>query len=418
MLRNRPIAPPRQRLAAYPVLMTVSVLTRLLVNTAGQLFNPFLTIIAAGLGTDVVTLGRMLGVYNATSLCAPFFGSLADRWGYRTTLRLELLIGIVGLLLVGSAFSLPMALFGLVVMGLGFFAFVPTLRAYLAELLPYERRARGFGILEYSWALSGIVGLFLMGQLIAVAGWRAPFFVLAGGLLIAWFVYLELPATDRAAPGAKQPVAPDARSPSFGTIARTGWRQVTSFLHLESNRRSAWATIIGGTFANFGMLHIATTYGAWLVAAYGLSAAQLGTVALVIGCADLCGSVAASLVADRLGKRRGVLVSWIGACIVALCLPWFDAGLYWAVTALVLLRIASEYGIISHLSLVSGQSTTQRGKVMTLAFAIGRTGGTVASFTGPPAYTAYGIWGLGPIAGLAIALAVLITWLGTRELSD
>jgi hypothetical protein len=68
--------------------------------------------------------------------------------------------------------------------------------------------------------------------------------------------------------------------------------------------------------------------------------------------------------------------------------------------------------------LVSGQSVTQRGKVMTLAFAIGRTGGTVASFTGPPAYTAYGIWGLGPIAGIAIALAVLITWAGTRELSD
>jgi predicted MFS family arabinose efflux permease len=301
---------------------------------------------------------------------------------------------------------------------LGFFAFVPTLRAYLAELLPYERRARGFGILEYSWALSGIVGLFLMGQLIAVAGWRAPFFVLAGGLLIAWFVYLELPATDRAVPAARQQVAPDALSLRFSTIARTGWRQVTSFLHLESNRRSAWATIIGGTFANFGMLHIATTYGAWLVAEYALSAPQLGTVALVIGCADLCGSVGASLVADRLGKRRSVLMSWSGAFVVALCLPWFNANLFWAVTALVLLRIASEYGIISHLSLVSGQSATQRGKVMTLAFAIGRTGGTVASFTGPPAYTAYGIWGLGPIAGIAIALAVLITWAGTRELSD
>ncbi len=418
MMRNRSTPLSRQRLAAYPILMTVSVLTRLLVNTAGQLFNPFLTIIAAGLGTDVVMLGRMLGAYNATSLLSPFFGSLADRWGYRTTLRLELLIGIIGLLLVGSAVSLSMALVGLMVMGLGFFSFVPTLRAYLAELLPYHRRARGFGILEYSWALSGIVGLSLMGQLIAVAGWRAPFFVLAGGLFVAWLVYLELPPTNRAEPTAPQTVS--AVPPVRGVVAtvRMAWSQMTAFLHLASNRRSTWATILGGTFANFGMLHIATTYGAWLVTAYGLSAQQLGTVALVIGCADLCGSVAASLVADRLGKRRSVLVSWSAAAAVAFCLPWFDVSLYGAVTALVLLRVAAEYGIISHLSLVSGQSATERGKVMTLAFAIGRTGGTLASFTGPPAYTAYGIWGLGPAAGIAIVLAVLITLIGTREISD
>ncbi|MEZ4621228.1 MAG: MFS transporter [Caldilineaceae bacterium] len=418
MMRNRAVSPPRQRLAAYPILMTVSVLTRLLVNTAGQLFNPFLTIIAAGLGTDVVTLGRMLGLYNATSLFSPFFGNLADRWGYRATMRLELLIGICGLLIVGSALSLPMALIGLVIMGMGFFSFVPTLRAYLAELLPYHQRARGFGILEYSWALSGIVGLFLMGQLIAATGWRAPFFVLAAGLLGAWVIYAELPSTNHSQRpnGEIRSVGPlpGATGLSFAAILH----QIRNFFYLESNRRSTWATIIGGTFANFGMLHIATTYGAWLVGEYGLSAQQLGTVALTIGCADLCGSVTASIVADRLGKRRSVLVSWSGAFVVACLLPWFNAGLYWAVTALLLLRVASEYGIISHMGLISGQSATQRGKVMTLAFAIGRTGGTIASFTGPPAYTTYGVWGLGPLAGAAIALAVIVTLVGAREINE
>jgi len=191
--------------------------------------------------------------------------------------------------------------------------------------------------------------------------------------------------------------------------------RVGNFFYFENNRRSTWATIVGGAFANFGMLHIATTYGAWLVTEYGLSAQELGTVALAIGCADLCGSVSASIIADRLGKRNGVLLSWSVAAIVALFLPWFNTGILGAVTALVLMRVAAEYGIISHLSLVSGQSPTQRGKVMTLAFAIGRTGGTFASFTGPPAYTIYGIWGLGPVAAITILLAVLITWLGVRE---
>jgi MFS family permease len=142
------VTAPRYRLASFPLLMTISVLTRLLVNTANQLFNPFLTIIAAGLGIDVITLGQLLGLRSSMAVFAPFWGALADRWGYRLILRLELLTGIGGLLLVGSSIHLWMTVAGMVLLGLGFYAFVPTLRAYLAEQLPYHRRARlwHFGI--------------------------------------------------------------------------------------------------------------------------------------------------------------------------------------------------------------------------------------------------------------------------------
>lgn len=404
------VTPARYRLAAFPILMTVSVLTRLLVNTANQLFTPFLTIIAAGLGTDVITLGRLLGLRSSMAVFAPLFGSLADRWGYRLIMRLELLIGIGGLLLVGSSTHLWMTVVGMVWLGVGFYAFVPTLRAYLAEQLPYARRARGFGILEYSWALSGIVGLFVMGQVIAVAGWRAPFYVLAVGLVVAWVVFAELPPTGRSHPGG---------STTSSHPRQTHWRtQFWQFFRLTENRTSAWGAILAGTVANFGMLHISVIYGGWLATEYKLSAEQLGTVALVIGCADLCGSGLASIVADRFGKRRGVLFGWGGAFLVMVLLPWLDRNLLWAVGTLVLLRASSEFGIICHMSLVSGQSTTQRGKVMTLSFAAGVVGGTLASFTGPPAYTAYGVWGLGPVAALALAVAIGMMLIWVKEITD
>ncbi|MCE7981183.1 MAG: MFS transporter [Caldilinea sp. CFX5] len=413
---NETVSAPRYRLASFPLLMTVSVLTRLLVNTANQLFNPFLTIIAAGLGMDVIRLGQLLGLRSLMAVFSPLFGSLADRWGYRRIMRLELLIGIAGLVLIGSSVEPWMTVAGMLLLGLGFYAFVPTLRAYLAEQLPYNRRARGFGILEYSWALSGIVGLFVMGQVIAVAGWRAPFFVLAAGLVMAWFVFAELPPTGRVSQAASHSSSVSRRR-WFG-----GWShlvaQLRHFFTIQENRASTWGAILSGTVANFGLLHIAVIYGGWLATEYGLSAEQLGTVALVIGCADLCGSGLASIVADGLGKRRGVLLGWAIALVVTTLLPWLDRGLLWAVGALVLLRAASEFAIICHMSLVSGQSTTQRGKILTLAFAVSIVGGTLASFTGPPAFTAYGVWGLGPVTALALFVAMVIMLRWVQEITD
>lgn len=405
----------RYRLASFPLLMTVSVLTRLLVNTANQLFNPFLTIIAAGLGIDVITLGQLLGLRSIMAVFAPLWGALADRRGYRTIMRLELLVGIGGLILVGSSVALWMTLVGMLLLGVGFYAFVPTLRAYLAEQLPYNRRARGFGILEYSWALSGIVGLFVMGQVIALAGWRAPFFVLAVGLLAAWVVFAELPPTGRTAQAASQPTtASPQRWFSWSQLVK----QLRHFFAIQENRVSTWGAILSGTVANFGMLHIAVIYGGWLATEYGLSAERLGMVALVIGCADLCGSGLASIVADRLGKRRGVLLGWAIALVVTALLPWLNWNLFWAVASLVLLRASSEFAIICHMALVSGQSTTQRGKILTLAFAVSIVGGALASFTGPPAFTAYGVWGLGPVTALSLLIAIVIMLCWVSEITD
>lgn len=409
------VSSPRYRLASFPLLMTVSVLTRLLVNTANQLFNPFLTIIAAGLGIDVITLGQLLGLRNIMAVFAPLWGALADRRGYRAIMRLELLVGISGLILVGGSVALWMTVVGMLLLGVGFYAFVPTLRAYLAEQLPYNRRARGFGILEYSWALSGIVGLFVMGQVIAVAGWRAPFLVLAGGLLAAWVVFAELPPTKRAAQTTSQPTTTSPRH-WFGWSDHMA--QLRHFFTIQENRVSTWGAIIAGTVANFGLLHIAVIYGGWLATEYALSAEELGIVALVMGLADLSGSGLASIVADRLGKRRGVLLGWFCALAVTALLPWLNQSLWWAVGALVCLRAASEFGIVSHIALVSGQSATQRGKVMTVAFAVSIVGGALASFTGPPAYTTYGVWGLGPVAALALLIAIGIMLRWVQEATD
>ena len=135
----------------------------------------------------------MLGVRSAMGLFAPLFGAIADRHGYRRVLQLGLLLNALGLFLIGISNGIALAMVGMIFAGLGMSTFVPTLHAYLSHRLPYNIRARGLGMIEYSWALTGILGLFVMGQVIEFAGWRWPFFILAFGLVVAAIVFGRLP---------------------------------------------------------------------------------------------------------------------------------------------------------------------------------------------------------------------------------
>jgi len=53
-----------------------------------QIFNPYLTIFAEGLGVDVILMGRLVSILSAMGILAPVLGAVADRLGYRLVMRL------------------------------------------------------------------------------------------------------------------------------------------------------------------------------------------------------------------------------------------------------------------------------------------------------------------------------------------
>jgi len=61
----------------------MGISAKLLVDTTIQLFNPFLTIIAAGVGISAVSLGSIVALRGLTGLSAPLIGTIADKIGYR-----------------------------------------------------------------------------------------------------------------------------------------------------------------------------------------------------------------------------------------------------------------------------------------------------------------------------------------------
>lgn len=382
-------------------LIWIGLATRLFTDSAVQLFFPFLPVIAVGLGTTSVVVGRLVSLRSATGLLSPYFGAMADRHGYRVVMRWGLLLAAVGYAIVGLSQGIGLAAVGMVVAGLGTFAFVPTIQAYLSSILPYARRARGLGMLEFAWAFSGIAGLSLLGLLIEATNWRAPFFVLSVCLLVAAVAYGWLPTARGGQVTVSHPTA--ASDVDLG------------FFDLGGNGRSAWGTIISGGAITFGAMNLFISYGVWLEVEYGLGPAALGQVAFLLGAADLCGSVLVSLGSDRIGKRRSVLIGTALAALGFVVLPWFNSGEALVLVGLLGVRFAFEFAVVSNMALLSEQVPEARGKLFTLGAAASLIGATLAGFTGPWAYSVFGVQGLSLVSGLAMGFALLVVARTVRE---
>lgn len=403
-------------ISRFRYILAACIATRLLVDTSIQLFYSFLQTIALGMALDIVVLGRLVGLRSVAGLTAPLFGSAADRYGYRRVLRLSLVLSAAGMFLLGSGAGIWSVVAGMFVSGVGLTGFVPVSQAYISAQLPFAQRARGIGALEYSWALAGIVGLSLMGLLFERFNWQLPFFVLGTAMLGGYVLLGFLPKASGQTAGKEDgPKVPSERG-ARAFLSGRAVRHIAGLFDLGSNWRAVYAVICANALFFFSQGNILIVHGAWLQTEYGLTPSTLGLVALGQGVADLGGSVLASLITDRIGKKRALQAGMLGSMLAYFSLPIINVGLAPVIVAMVLLRFAFEYGIVSAISLISEQVPDRRGKVISLAMAVNLLGATLNGFTGPWLYTRYGVWGLGPVsAGCTLAAFILLTVFGRES---
>lgn len=379
-------------------LIGIGVVTRLLMSTLTKMFWPFLPLIASGMNISLITMGWLLSLRSVVGLLSPWFGALADRRGYRDVMQIGLFLTAVGYFIVGSSTNVWMAAIGMMVGGLGDFIFGPTLQAYLSARLPYAQRARGLGMLEYSWALASIIGLFLVGQLIELSSWRMPFLLISSVLFVAAFWYKKLPS-------AHVPAKPTTTAQNTPSLT---WSNLVAFFDLGASNRSIWGILLASGFTLFGAIHLFLSYGSWLSQDYALGAAQLGQVAFILGCGDLCGSVLVSVLNDRFGKRRAFLWGCLPAALCFLVLPFFNNGLVAAVIGLVIVRFAFEFTIVSSIPLLSEQAPEQRGKALTMRSVTTFLAGVIAGISSPWAYAHYGVAGLSTVSAVSLLIAFVL----------
>lgn len=376
-------------------LIGMALVTRCLLDTGFQIFYPFLPMLADGLGLTTPRMGQLLGLRNLTGLLSPIFGALADRQGFRKWLRAELLVLSAGFLLLALGPSLPFKVLGILVSGAASFAFVPTLQGYLSHRLRYSVRARGIGIVEYGWAIAGIAGLSTAGWIIERTSWEVPFVIIGVGAAGLFLLYQLLP-----------PGQPEGTPRPAPRLDANPWQGVKSLV--GSLKPSAWATIACTGFLSFAMFNVLIVFGDWLTQTYGLDAGDMGRVAMVMGIADLCGSVCASMYSDRIGKRRAVMAGGVLAIAAFVLLPILGTSLAGAVGGLMLMRVALEFAIVSLLAFASEQDSHRRGQMMSMMGAANFSASALGGFTGPWSYLRLGITGpcLLAVAGM-LACTVL-----------
>lgn len=381
-------------------LLGLGIFVKLLVDTGFQLFNPFLTIIAAGVGISAVSLGGLVGIRSFIGLSAPLIGIVADRIGYRKIMQISLVFSGTGLLISGFSQTFSLFAMGIILTGLGQAGFTPNIHAHVSSKLPYEKRAMGIGILEYSWALAGMVGLLGAGFLIEKFSWRSPFIVLGIALLTSSILLFSLPESETAN---REKSRLSAKEKLF------------NFVNLGSNARSAWGSLFVQGFIMFALMHLMIIHGGWLVDEFGLSPAILGTVALIMGVADLTASVSVSLFVDKIGKKRSVAMGISGMILGFILLPFLRWSIVTAIIGLIIPRTFFEFSIVSNIALVSEQVPEQRGKMLSLNSAFGLTGITTASVLGPLNYYNFGINGLAIASMISAVIALLIHLLLVKE---
>jgi DHA1 family inner membrane transport protein len=209
------------------------------------------------------------------------------------------------------------------------------LQSYIGDWVPYEKRGRAFGLSEFAWAGSLLVGVPLVALLISKLGWRSPFFLLGGaGLLSAAAVMIWFPRDPQQGAGS-----------NFAAGLWRGWRRV--------GQEPTALYILGFGFLVGGANQILfVVYGVWLEDAYGLSIVALGATSLILGFAELAGEGLTASLADRLGLKRAVIAGTVALVLSYLLLPALGRTLVGAVAALFIVFLIFEFTVVTTSSFV------------------------------------------------------------------
>lgn len=337
---------------------------RTVLNTAYRMVYPFLGVFARALGVDLATMSLAFSLRSIGGGILPFIASIADHRGR----KFGMLLGL-GIFIFSMAFVIFFPTFRVLAASLFFatlskYIFDAAMQAYLGDRTSYDRRGRVIAVTELGWSLAFVLGIPLIGFLIARLGWIAPFPLLLGlGILTFVLIRINIPNDETNA------LQPATVKHNFGLV----FKSVPAIASLSI---TLWA-IIGNELINL-------IFGVWLEDSFGLQIAALGASAAVIGFSEVGGEGLVALLADKLGKERAVGYGLILNSLAALLLPVLGQNTVGALIGLFFFYITFEFTFVSILPMMTEVIPSARATLLSFnvtAFSLGRAiGAPLATF--------------------------------------
>lgn len=351
-----------------------------------RMVYPFLVTFSRGLGVEIWMISLALTFRSATGALGPFLASIADSRGRKVGMLAGMLLFVSGATLMSIWPTYPVFVIALVLSIMGNYLFIPSMQAYLGDKVPYQRRALVLALTEYGWSLSSIIGVPLVGFLIARWGWKAPFPFLAILGLFALGALLWLIPTDT--PSSKKRAG-----------LWTNLREVFTY-------GPALAGLAMGFFVVTGNEVVNLVFGVWMEDTFAVKIAALGAASAVIGFSELSGESLVGLLTDRLGKARAITAGLILNGISALLLPVLGFSVPGALVGLFLFYLTFEFALVSTIPLMTEVMPATRATLMAVygsSVSLGRAAGDLLA----PSLYMHGILLNGAVALTFNILAIL-----------
>jgi predicted MFS family arabinose efflux permease len=348
-----------------------------------------LDIADAVLGTLVSAYSLMVGIFAIIS------GPISDKIGRRRILILGTGIMTLALVLHGFVVGYRSFLAVRIFAGCAGGVLSGAAVSYIGDYFPYNRRGWATGWVMSGSAFGQIIGI-PMGIVIAGQwGFRAPFYIFAVTMAATVFLlFFRVP----------QPTVQRTK----GRL--TAGKALADYLAMLRRPEVAWAA--AAFFTMFLGVSLFVVYlPTWLERDLGATSAQIATMFLVGGIANVVTGPQAGRLSDRIGRKGIILMACIGLSIVMAATPFLVTSLWWAypmfflTMVLVAMRISPFSALLT--ALVKDE---RRGALMSLTIALGQVGFAVGGVVAGPLFAGVGYVSNALLGAVSVLAMGLIVW--------
>ncbi|HAE49103.1 MAG: hypothetical protein CMO30_18230 [Tistrella sp.] len=293
----------------------------------------------------------------AVAVSAPLFGLFAGHLPRRRLIAAGMVIATIAGIVAATAQSFGMLLAARMLSGLACGAVLPTIYAYVGDMVPFAARGRVMGRVMFGWAITMVTGVPLAGIAAEHLGWRGTLTAAALIILVLAVAVLRLP----------QPPARNAAGPATGSGP-----DAAGFLARlrHAVTRPGVAALLATNLANMVSFYGIYAYvGTALRNLEGSGAAAAGAIVLWYG-VGLAGSTLNARLVDRVGKDRALTVA-LAVLAVDMVAMSQSLGRPVAFEATLILWGLAQGTVVTALNtLATERAGTARGLVMALMSAV------------------------------------------------